>query len=98
MKASAHARGTCMRGEHKGRGFVGHLALHLAPPSAKGSPRSRLKPLGQPGTKANGGVNPRFAVASWQGGGLGRLFTWHRACTSDAPHRKSIAVGCAVKA
>ena len=47
-KASAHARGTCVRRAQVGRG-VGHLALHLAPPSAEGFPRSRLKPLGQPG-------------------------------------------------
>ena len=70
----ARARHLCAQGEHTGaEALATSPSTSTSPrPSATGSPRSRLKPLGQPGAKANGGVGARLAVASWQGGGLGR--------------------------
>jgi len=69
---------------------------HLAPKGSQGAASSLLASLGKESSDC---VNRWLAEADQQGGGgLGRLSTWRRACTSAAPHRKSIAVGCAAKA
>ena len=54
----ARARHLCAQGEHTGAEVLATSpsTSTSSPPSATGNPRSCLKPLGQPGAKANGGV------------------------------------------